>query len=245
MASEMLGSGELMDGFGRASSSGAWEDDGLYTGRRLVGGAPVRSASSPAALFCDVEGTNITEERILAGEALRDFNVHGLRRRRLHEGGPGVSHAPLHASAADFAAGDSAHMSGNGGRGLWDVVDGNSPAFPGFGFGDAPPFTYPIAWPFARFAVEEWCTLARFQPHVLASFGIGDPKTLLVPDFFAFLAFSERFPAWYEWMASLPPCVSSFNRMAFFLQLVSGLNRPCLVLQACDSRVSVSYPLAT
>lgn len=109
-------------------------------------------------------------------------------------------------------------------HGRWLSAAGGGSAVPAAGGSadpaDAPPFTFPIAWPFTALPVEEWCTLARLQPAVLAGFGVGDPKTLLLPDAGAFLELAERFPAWYEWVASLPGCVSSLNRAAALLQLV-------------------------
>ena len=225
----------------RLSDAGGGAGDGAGAerhARRLVGGAPVLDAgSAPAALFCDVDiNANLTAQRILLGDAI--YDAARRRRRRLREQPAGSDAAaaaaaaaavePLwhdglprklasRASAHDAAASASREGGPRGGRALHAAAAHHGTP--------APPFTYPLGWPYVRFAVEEWCTLARFTPQVLAAVGLGDPKTLLIPDLFGFLDWSARFPAWFEWLTAFPACVSTFNRMAFFLQLHASWRR--------------------
>lgn len=171
-------------------------DDAVAGGpaRRLVGGVPVRNAASPAALFCDVEAPPPAAAQQLAFGV--DVTTGRLRRQRrlaqLWERDDNNGGAPMGGAFTDDDYGDGDPSGGayDGAattisrRRLWAAAGNRS---------DAPshPFAYRTRWPFLRFAVEQWCTLARFTPTALAAFGIVDPKTLLVPDAYAFLRFSE------------------------------------------------------
>ena len=180
-------------GFGAA-------DDGTgdHAARKLVGGAPIKNAASPAALFCDLE-THTTAERVQAG-----WSIYTTRRRRLNSAHApveaGMDSAPQSIIAEDPAlhphlmprllseahsreVSEALESSGTD-RQLYDGLSNTTTS--------TPPFEYLIGWPFVRYVVEEWCTLARFQPQVLAAFGFANPKTLFIPDLYAYLQLNER-----------------------------------------------------
>lgn len=72
--------------------------------------------------------------------------------------------------------------------------------------------------------VPEWCALARWQPHVLATYGLLEPVTVLLPTHGAFERLADRFPSFWLWLTALPSCRGGFNRAEYFLRLHST---PC------------------
>jgi hypothetical protein len=194
-AAAAAGSADLNDDAPTTSSS---------TRRRLVGGVPVRNAGAPAALFCDLEAAPPPAAQQLAfGVDVTTGRLRSQRRlQRLWDGydGDGVeADDGASASAAPPPAGPDDSYSENdpdGGapapastsRRLWAA---GAAAYGNRSSSGPQPFSYRSRWPFLRFAVEQWCALARLTPSALAAFGVVNPKTLLIPDAYAFLRFNE------------------------------------------------------
>jgi Fasciclin domain len=82
---------------------------------------------------------------------------------------------------------------------------------------------------FTLSVVPQWCDLAKYQPQVLGSFGMMDPKTIIIPNYQAFSDLLHYdFPAWYEYLSAFPSCRDGFNRMEYFLHLQSApINITC------------------
>lgn len=82
-----------------------------------------------------------------------------------------------------------------------------------------------LSIPTTEYVVPEWCALARWQPHVLATYAVVDPVTVFLPTHGAFERLLRSFPAFWLWLTSLPSCRAGFNRAEYLLRLHSSARR--------------------